>query len=128
MAKYLGALFVLILVLVGQIFGIGGLYFQLSFLDIILHILGGLGIGLLASALYDSGLGRSFGRRRFIFLVVLAAGLVWEGLEVNYDIARYSLWTTPYYLDTLKDLLDDIIGGALVVISLGRVPNSKDES
>lgn len=101
--------------------GLQGLYLEYWYYDIIMHCLGGLGVGLLTLAVL-----RSFApkyapyllqkKSRMMWAVICGAfvfGLCWELFEVYYDIAGYHLWTVPYYLDTLKDLMDDCIGGAV---------------
>ena len=49
-----------------------------------------------------------------IILLTFIAGFAWEWLEVDYDIAGYKLWTTPYYLDSLYDLINDVLGSSLI--------------
>ncbi len=113
MKTYLFALLVLCVVLLMHMIGLRGLYVHFPPYDIILHILGGIGIGLAVSAFIKIH-GRNIVHKRLAVIIgVLIIGLIWELFEVYYDIAGYPLWTTPYFIDTAKDLLDDIIGGSL---------------
>ena len=94
--------------------GLNGLYLGVTGYDIFMHILGGMGIGLLLAGLIRSlrpGMARP---RTAIILGVLLVGLGWELFEIYYDLIGYPFGTTPYYIDTVKDLIDDMIGGALV--------------
>lgn len=112
MRKYLTSLVILILVLISQLYGLRGWNMRLWGFDVFMHIFGGLGLGLFVSAFLDSW---EIRRRRaaLILISVLIFGLIWELFEIKYNIARYELWSTPYYIDTAKDLVNGIIGAGL---------------
>jgi len=119
MKIYIAAYIVLALVLVGEILGIKAGYFVVyPFYDMPMHILGGLGIGLFVGAFVAV---RSAGFKspvKVVLVGVLVAGLLWELFEIYYNIAGYPLWTKAYYLDTAKDLIDDMIGGSVAALIL----------
>jgi len=108
------ALLVLALTLAGHIIGMKFLYAAFPIYDIPMHIIGGIGIALFVSALINSKVIKVKNKKRAIIIIVFMVGIVWELFEIRYDIAGYPLWTKAYYLDTLKDLLDDVIGASLV--------------
>lgn len=99
---------------------LSGFYLAFPPYDIFMHMLGGLGIGLFAFALMNSFIPARFHRRWLIILAVFIGGLAWEIMEAHYDIAGYKLWTTPYFIDTTKDLIDDIIGGVVAAVTCIR--------
>ncbi len=117
MKLYIYALVVLVVVLIAHLLGIGGLYFQYPFYDIFMHILGGIGIGLFITAFVKSNFSTYVSAlhiRRNIVIGVLLVGIVWELFEMYYNIAGAPIGTKAYYIDTVKDLIDDMIGGAIV--------------
>ncbi|MEI8328168.1 MAG: hypothetical protein WCG02_03470 [Candidatus Taylorbacteria bacterium] len=117
MLTYIFALIILFIMLVAHIFGINGLYYHYPFYDIFMHVLGGAGIGLLLIAFIRSNFS-NFANilflRRKVVLGVLVVGLMWELFEMYFDIAGAPLWTTAYYIDTAKDLINDVIGASIV--------------
>lgn len=116
MIKYFLSLFLLTTMLILQIKGIHGWYYQVLFYDVYMHILGGVGVAFFISALIDSRILRPKSVFWGIVFGTLTFGFFWEFFEIYYNIARYPLWTTLYYLDTIKDLADDIIGGVVVAM------------
>jgi hypothetical protein len=73
-----------------------------------MHILGGIMSGLYAGVLLRaSGLKESW--KNFIILVLLV-GVGWEVLEYIMHVADIDFW---YWVDTAKDLIDDMIGGTI---------------
>jgi len=114
MSSYISALVVLTIVLIGNTLDPKVVHISLRFYDSILHLLGGIGLGFFLSGLVGSLSSYWFERRRFIILGVFLCGIAWELFEVYYDISGYPLWTSLYYADTIKDLMLDTIGGALV--------------
>ena len=83
---------------------------------VIMHIAGGMGIGLFLMGLvstYKLPMARA---RILVILGVLIFGLLWELFEALYNLTGFRLGTTAYYLDTFKDLVNDAIGGGLVML------------
>ncbi len=116
MLTYISALVILAIVLVGQIYGIHGLYYRMPLYDIPMHILGGLGIGLFAAAFIRSRSYVAKFPRISVMLWVVAAGIVWEMIEIYLNINGYAFGTHAYYVDTIKDFIDDLIGGGLAIV------------
>jgi len=117
MKIYIYAFLILAAVLWAHLMGIHGLYYQYSTYDVFVHILGGIGIGLFITAFVKSNLkneAKVANIRWKIILGVLMVGIVWELFEMYYNIASAPIGTKAYYIDTVKDLMDDIIGGGLV--------------
>jgi hypothetical protein len=101
---------VLVLILVLHLFGMyEHLYISYWYYDIILHILGGIGIAL--SALYI------FKNPKYIVMITIIAGLSWELFEVYYNIAGSPVGTFAYRIDTIKDLINDTLGATIVWIT-----------
>jgi hypothetical protein len=50
---------------------------------------------------------------RNIILGTMFFGLLWELFEIVEDVSGFPLWSNPYIIDTLKDLINDFIGGAI---------------
>jgi hypothetical protein len=120
MKIYISALVVLGIVLMAHISGLGGLYYQIDSYDIFMHILGGVGIGLFAVALLRSYRSGMFFSRRNVVLSVIMVGVVWEVFEMYFNLTGHPLWTKLYYIDTVKDLVDDTVGGVFVAWILNR--------
>ena len=123
MLNYIFALVMLVIVLAAHSFGLTGAYVEYGWYDIMMHILGGMGIALSVIAFLP--LFKRFwmaiikkpvrNSRRFVVGIVIFVGIVWELFEIYFNITSYPLWTKMYYLDTLKDLVDDTIGALVVV-------------
>jgi hypothetical protein len=113
MRAYFYAFVVLCFVLITHIIGIRGMYVIFPPYDIFMHILGGIGIGLAVCAAIKLHGEKIIYKRRAIIIGVLIVGIIWELFEIYYDIAGSPLGTIPYYIDTVKDLMDDVIGGTL---------------
>lgn len=106
---------VVVAVLVAHISGLDGLYWDIPNYDVFMHILGGLGIGFFVYALVRSFDQKWLSKTINLVLLVICAGLVWELFEIYYNIAGHPLWTKLYYIDTIKDFVNDTIGGAIAV-------------
>jgi len=109
---------------IGQVYGVAMMIPQY---DIYLHIGGGFGIYLLVRAVLKSwkpGLENTAKGRWLILLGVLVVGLIWEGYEWYFDIAGAPVGTAAYYVDLVKDLINDLLGG-VIALYLTRKPRSK---
>lgn len=120
MRIYISAFIVLALVLGAHIIGLDGYYYTIDSYDIFMHIAGGAGIGLFVAALLRSYRQGALFSRRNIILGVIAVGIVWELFEIYYELTGHPLWTKLYYIDTVKDMIDDVLGGVVVAWILGR--------
>ncbi len=85
------------------------LYVKFWFYDIIVHILGGVGIAF--STLYI------LENPKYIIISTIIFGILWEIFEAYYGISGSPVGSFPYIIDTTKDLIDDLIG-ALIVLSI----------
>ncbi len=85
--------------------------------DILLHFLGGLWVGL-AGAWVFSRIGIRLGLLQCI-AIALAVGLAWELFEYIFGLIGSRFMS--YEMDTIKDLCDDMLGGALAYVLLKRV-------
>lgn len=119
MLTYLSAVILSAITLVLHVYGLHGWYVQLVWYDIMMHILGGVTIAVFAYAVLASLRGRVFvvsrGGAWTVVGFVLLAGLIWEGFEIYFDISGHPFGTKLYYIDTVKDLFDDVFGGGIVV-------------
>ncbi|MBP6858368.1 MAG: hypothetical protein KBC33_00885 [Candidatus Pacebacteria bacterium] len=120
MRIYISAFIVLALVLGAHISGLDGYYYTIDGYDVFMHIAGGVGIGLFVAALLRSYRQGALFSRRNVILGVIVIGIVWELFEIVYKLTGHPLWTKLYYIDTVKDMVDDVLGGAVVAWILGR--------
>ncbi len=98
------------------------LFFYIWWYDIMLHFLGGLGLGLSAVYVcYFSGHFRPRLSRNAIFYTVLFSallvGVLWEVFE-NYSGLTYSFGN--YRLDTIKDMFTDVFGSIVAYVFFMR--------
>jgi len=114
MKIYISAIAVLLITLVAHLSGMNGLYMSVPTYDIFMHMLGGAGIGLAISAVIQSNFDHISKKRTKVVIGVLIAGLLWELFEMYFNIAGAPVGTKAYYLDSIKDLIDDAIGGDVV--------------
>jgi len=92
-------------------------YWELTWLDMVTHTLGGLWVALAALWLaYFSGVSQfKFPRKRMLLVAVgsaLVVGILWEVFEVIVAVPTEQ----NYYLDTATDILLDSIGGFVVYV------------
>lgn len=110
MFLYLQLLVLVVLVYLDQYLGVSKEYITtVMWWDIPLHILGGLWLGFLF--LYCAGLFRIKVHILHCILFACAIGAVWEVFEYVNHIGGSVFMS--YRVDTVKDLADDMIGGAL---------------
>lgn len=91
-------------------------YFYFWWFDIMMHFLGGLWVGLITSAYLISPKNVLFPRSRSfgslympIFIIALIIGVGWELFELLGGIMHLS--DRGYLFDSVKDLLNDSLGG-----------------
>jgi hypothetical protein len=114
MLTYIYALVILAFVLAAHIFGLTGAYVAYSWYDIMMHVLGGVGIALFVAALIKLHGQNIVHKRLFIIAAVFIVGLGWELFEIYYQLTGYPLWSKMHYIDSIKDLIDDTIGAIIV--------------
>ncbi len=95
-------------------------YYRFPGFDIIMHILGGIGLAFsiywILSTFFKS-VNTSF---LIIVILTVVAGIIWEWMEYEYDIAGGILGTTAYYVDTIKDLCSDTLGAIIAFIFIKK--------
>ncbi len=108
---FLSALFILAIFSISHfIFELTYLYYEIWWLDIPMHILGGVSFALLfVSVLNLKNIEIKFSE---IILFVFIIGILWEIYEYAIHIYLGKDWNG--ILDTIKDLFDDIIGASIV--------------
>lgn len=57
-----------------------------------------------------------------LLIGVMIVGVGWEVLELLYKVDALS---TRYWIDTVKDLIDDTIGGIISIYIWKKIPNQK---
>lgn len=103
----ISSLYLLILFFVSQfIFYPAHLYYELKWLDIPMHILGGFGVASLTSALYAYfGKTISFWK---LFMAYTAVAIAWELYEYVSDLITSQEWNG--WLDTVGDYFNGAFG------------------
>ncbi len=88
------------------------LYYELKWLDIPMHIMGGFGVASLTAAVF-SYIEKpvSFWK---VFFVYSAVALSWEVYEYVHDLVTYMDWNG--WFDTIKDYIDGIIGMSIAYL------------
>jgi hypothetical protein len=119
MKTYFSAFAVLLAVAVGNYVGQEyNVALHVPFYDVYLHLGGGLGIGLMLLAMlrsYKHEYASTNQGHRLVVLGIILVGIIWELFEAYFNIAGAPVGTKAYWLDTLKDIIDDIIGGSLAL-------------
>ncbi len=96
------------------------LYWIFRQTDILMHIAGGF-----MSALFILVTLRYFKVKEVwknVFIGILIVGITWELLEVFYKVADIDVY---YWVDTTKDLIDDVIGAYLGLMLWNKLPEPK---
>ncbi len=88
------------------------LYYEIWWLDIPMHILGGFGVASLANAiLVYRGAKSTYWR---LFIAYLFVALVWELYEYATSVFGDAIWGG--YVDPIKDLFDGAIGASVAYL------------
>ena len=88
------------------------LYYEIWWLDIPMHIMGGFGVAALAHAiLVYRGKKSTYWKLFFSYLVV---ALLWEAYEYIHSLITIAQWSGVF--DTIKDLVDGTIGMTLAYL------------
>ena len=92
------------------------LYYELKWLDIPMHIMGGFGIASLTGALFAYfQKSVSFWKLLAVYTVV---AFVWEFYEYIRDVVAYTDWNG--WFDTIKDFVDGLIGMSIAYIFIKK--------
>lgn len=94
------------------------LYWRIWWYDIPAHILGGICVAL--GAAWLQVLYHKTPTLLFCVVAALGVGIAWEIFEASFALTQFPQDT----LDTIKDLLDDTIGGAIVGRIVTRLRHS----
>jgi hypothetical protein len=99
----------------------GFLYWTYRWIDIPMHFLGGVWVALLSVyVLLHTAWGRGHlpqvAQRPFWIAVAgaLVLGLLWEWYEIVFKFFNWGWFPDSYALDTLLDVVMDVLGGVLV--------------
>lgn len=93
------------------IFVPANLYYELPWLDIPMHILGGFLIGSLSVNLLKIQDKSKLISRTHVIAYVLCVAIIWEASEYFKGVVDYTTWFGR--LDTVKDLVNGTIGALL---------------
>lgn len=114
-------LLVLLLILATQVFSElflvpNDMYYIIPWLDIPMHIWGGFLFGCLYIFYFNfKNSDKLFSyfnlKLTHVLAFVLLIGLIWEVYEYANDLVSYREWRGV--IDTIKDLFDDMLGGAI---------------
>jgi hypothetical protein len=98
------------------VFDPANLYYELPWLDIPMHIMGGFGVASLVAAIMAHN--EKPVSYLFLFISYTIAALVWEVYDHMQGFVDYS--TTFGWLDTLKDYIDGLIGASLAYLFIRK--------
>lgn len=96
------------------------LYWTFKWVDIPMHVLGGIMAGLFTYVFLRAF--RLSESVRNLLIGVLIVGLGWEVLELLYKVDIVDL---GYWIDTAKDLVNDTMGGLISILIWKNIPNPK---
>lgn len=96
------------------------LYWTYRWVDIPMYILGGIMAGLFTFVFLR--ITRLPESTKNLLIGVVIVGVGWEILELLYKVDALS---TRYWIDTIKDLIDDTIGGFISIYIWKKIPNQK---
>jgi hypothetical protein len=92
------------------------LYFEIPWLDIPMHILGGFGVASFVMSV------ATYGKQKLsftqVFIVYLCVAITWELYEFAHDLLRGTAWTG--WPDTIKDLFDGAVGATTAFFLLKK--------
>jgi H+/Cl- antiporter ClcA len=96
------------------------LYWTYRGVDVPMHILGGIMAGFFTLvSLQSLKLKETL---LYTLMGVLAVGVGWELLELLYRVDTLNF---RYWVDTVKDLINDTIGGLIAIYIWKKIPNQK---
>jgi hypothetical protein len=106
------------------------LYTRITWYDDPLHFISGLGLGLTFYWLFAEFniLGGLRGNNLWAIVgLVLVAGTVWECFEAFYDLAGYPIGSVAYCVDTVKDVLNGVVGSVAALIIVKETFEKKNK-
>ncbi len=99
------------------------LYWTFRWVDIPMHVLGGIMAGFFTLIFL-----RAFKLKEtvpYALVGVLLVGLGWEALELLYKVGVVNFM---YWADTVKDIINDTIGGLIAIYIWKKIPNPKQQN
>ncbi len=107
---YLGVVIVTIVIALHAGASYFGWYWIFRWFDIPMHILGGVFAGYVGMVVYMFRTGRKNPSLWVPLLSALVIGIAWEFLENAYGVSGLN---AVYRFDTIKDIVDDMMGGVI---------------
>jgi hypothetical protein len=98
------------------VFEPANLYYELKWLDIPMHIMGGFGVVSLVAAILTY-FGKPVSYLQVFIAYTIAAG-AWELYEYIHDFVDYQIWNG--WFDTTKDYLDGLLGASLAYLLIRK--------
>ncbi len=102
----------------------GHWYVRYPGFDILMHILGGVGLALATYWILVTFFSKRFKAGKPLFWTLMGftvlLGVAWEAMEGLYAIAGAPVGTGKYYLDTAKDLVNDTLGAIIAAYFIER--------
>ena len=106
-------IFMLLSLLILHKFGVSNhLYLNIWYYDIIAHFLGGIGLALSIFYILKD--------RNHIITLTFVLGIIWELYEIYFGLTGHPVGSFKYLLDTIKDLIIDILGAMTVWFFVNR--------
>ena len=99
------------------------LYYELRWLDIPMHIMGGFGVAAFVGSIFSyRGVKVSYVQLMIAYLVV---AILWEGYEHTLNVVHEGVWygerePIADILDTIKDLVDGAIGMSVAYLFIRK--------
>lgn len=97
------------------------LYWLIRWIDIPMHLLGGIWLAMLSIWIFYVSGRFSLPRKSYLLSLILILGLValggilWEFFEFSFDFVSHKKWSVQFGLiDTISDLFFDLLGGLCV--------------
>lgn len=102
----------------------GHWYVRYPGFDILMHILGGVGLAFATYWILVTFFSKYFKAGYPMFWTLIACtfllGLAWEVMEGMYNIAGAPVGTGKYYFDVAKDLVNDTLGAIIAAYFIER--------
>lgn len=122
---YIPTLIVLVvLAMLHKVASAGHWYIRYQGFDILMHIIGGVGLALATYWILVTFFSTYFKAGKPMFWTLMAftfaLGVAWEAMEAIYGISGAPLGTEKYYLDTAKDLVNDTLGAIIAAFFIEK--------
>jgi hypothetical protein len=125
MWKYILSLVSMIAVYFIHTYGMKGAYVEFWWLDVLSHGLVCFAIAVFFGALICSKAPGFKYKKTLIVILTFIIGILWEWLEIYYNITGHTLWSELYIQDTLQDFVMDTVGAVLGALISSSVSTKK---